>query len=36
MVFDVDETLVDLRPAVTGALRTVLAELRQLTPAPPS
>ncbi|WP_326549739.1 HAD family hydrolase [Micromonospora sp. NBC_01813] len=32
VVFDVDETLVDLRPAVTGALRTVLAELRQLTP----
>lgn len=32
VVFDVDETLVDLRPAVTGALRTVLAELRRLTP----
>ncbi|MDG4768337.1 HAD family hydrolase [Solwaraspora sp. WMMD406] len=33
VVFDVDETLVDLRPAVTGALETVLAELRRLTPA---
>ncbi|MFY1634545.1 HAD family hydrolase [Solwaraspora sp. WMMB335] len=32
VVFDVDETLVDLRPAVTGALETVLAELRRLTP----
>ncbi|WP_123605927.1 HAD family hydrolase [Micromonospora sp. Llam0] len=32
VVFDADETLVDLRPAVTGALQTVLTELRRLTP----
>ncbi|GAB3967847.1 HAD family hydrolase [Plantactinospora veratri] len=33
VVFDADETLLDLRPAVTGALVAVLAEMRRLTPA---
>ncbi|MGI5213022.1 HAD family hydrolase [Plantactinospora sp. CA-290183] len=33
VVFDADETLVDLRPAVTSALVAVLAEMRRLTPA---
>jgi phosphoglycolate phosphatase-like HAD superfamily hydrolase len=33
VVFDADETLVDLRPAVTGALGAVLAEMRRLAPA---
>jgi len=33
VVFDADETLVDLSPAVTGALGTVLAEMRRLSPA---
>ncbi|AVT29851.1 haloacid dehalogenase [Plantactinospora sp. BC1] len=33
IVFDADETLLDLRPAVTGALVAVLAEMRRLTPA---
>ncbi|MEN3613912.1 HAD family hydrolase [Plantactinospora sp. ZYX-F-223] len=33
VVFDADETLVDLRTAVTGALVAVLAEMRRLTPA---
>lgn len=33
VVFDADETLVDLRPAVRGALRAVLDELRRMTPA---
>ncbi|MFU8854289.1 HAD family hydrolase [Micromonospora sp. SL1-18] len=33
VVFDVDETLVDLRPAVTGALAAVLEEMRRWTPA---
>lgn len=32
VVFDADETVVDLRPAVTGALGAVLAEMRRLTP----
>jgi FMN hydrolase / 5-amino-6-(5-phospho-D-ribitylamino)uracil phosphatase len=33
VVFDADETLVDLRPAVRGALAVVLDEIRRLTPA---
>ncbi|MGC5050302.1 HAD family hydrolase [Micromonospora sp. DT48] len=33
VVFDADETLVDLRPAVTGGLEAVLARMRRLTPA---
>ncbi|MEU5548321.1 HAD family hydrolase [Micromonospora sp. NPDC047793] len=33
VVFDADETLLDLRPAVTGGLVTVLDEMRRLTPA---
>ncbi|SCG75588.1 HAD family hydrolase [Micromonospora humi] len=33
VVFDADETLVDLRPAVTGALAAVLEEMRRRTPA---
>ncbi|WDZ85646.1 HAD family hydrolase [Micromonospora cathayae] len=33
VVFDADETLVDLRPAVTGGLVAVLEEMRRLTPA---
>lgn len=33
VVFDADETLIDLRPAVTGGLMAVLAEMRRLTPA---
>ncbi|GIJ21775.1 HAD family hydrolase [Micromonospora lutea] len=33
VVFDVDETLIDLRPAVTGGLAAVLARMRELTPA---
>ncbi|MFC4019825.1 HAD family hydrolase [Micromonospora sp. GCM10011542] len=33
VVFDADETLLDLRPAVTGGLVAVLEEMRRLTPA---
>lgn len=33
LVFDADETLLDLRPAVTGGLVAVLKEMRRLTPA---
>ena len=33
VVFDADETLIDLRPAVRGALAAVLEEMRRLTPA---
>lgn len=33
VVFDADETVVDLSPAVTGALDAVLVEMRRLTPA---
>lgn len=33
VVFDADETLVDLVPAVNGALAAALAEMRRLTPA---
>ncbi|MER7330936.1 MULTISPECIES: HAD family hydrolase [unclassified Micromonospora] len=33
VVFDADETLLDLRPAVTGGLVAVLGEMRRLTPA---
>ncbi|RGC71002.1 Pyrimidine 5'-nucleotidase YjjG [Micromonospora sp. MW-13] len=33
VVFDADETLIDLRPAVTGGLVAVLEEMRRLTPA---
>ncbi|MGW5576230.1 HAD family hydrolase [Micromonospora chokoriensis] len=33
MVFDADETLLDLRPAVTGGLIAVLDEMRRRTPA---
>jgi putative hydrolase of the HAD superfamily len=33
VVFDADETLIDLRPAVEGGLVAVLAEMRRLTPA---
>ncbi|MBE1486580.1 HAD family hydrolase [Plantactinospora soyae] len=33
VVFDADETLIDLRPAVDAGLRVVLAEMRRLTPA---
>jgi putative hydrolase of the HAD superfamily len=33
VVFDADETLVDLRPALTGALASVLEEMRRRTPA---
>ncbi|MEU8260895.1 HAD family hydrolase [Micromonospora sp. NPDC048999] len=33
VVFDADETLVDLRPAVTGALVAVLDEMRRWSPA---
>ncbi|MEV4842023.1 HAD family hydrolase [Micromonospora matsumotoense] len=32
VVFDADETLIDLRPAVTGALAAVLEEMRRRTP----
>lgn len=32
-MFDADETVIDLRPAVTGALATVLDEMRRTTPA---
>ncbi|MEU3454071.1 HAD family hydrolase [Micromonospora sp. NPDC006766] len=33
VVFDADETLIDLRPAVTGALVAVLEEMRRWSPA---
>ena len=33
VVFDADETLIDLRPAVRGALTAVPDQLRRLTPA---
>jgi FMN hydrolase / 5-amino-6-(5-phospho-D-ribitylamino)uracil phosphatase len=33
VVFDADETVIDLRPAVTGALAAVLDEMRRLSPA---
>jgi len=33
VVFDADETVLDLRPAVRGALADVLAEIRRLAPA---
>lgn len=33
VVFDADETLLDLRPAMTGGLLAVLDEMRRLTPA---
>lgn len=33
VVFDADETLLDLRPAVRAGLRAVLARLRRMTPA---
>ncbi|WFF04159.1 HAD family hydrolase [Micromonospora sp. WMMD964] len=33
VVFDADETLLDLRPAVTGGLAAVLDEMRRRTPA---
>ncbi|MGC3863255.1 HAD family hydrolase [Micromonospora chersina] len=33
VVFDADETLLDLRPAVTGGLVAVLGEMRRLAPA---
>ncbi|MEU4478215.1 HAD family hydrolase [Micromonospora sp. NPDC023966] len=33
VVFDADETLLDLRPAVTGALAAVLEEMRRRSPA---
>ncbi|MEU5723872.1 HAD family hydrolase [Micromonospora sp. NPDC047738] len=33
VVFDADETLIDLRPAVTGALVAVLEEMRRWAPA---
>ncbi|WP_229400971.1 HAD family hydrolase [Micromonospora okii] len=33
VVFDADETLLDLRPAVTAGLALVLEEMRRLTPA---
>ncbi|MBM0240272.1 HAD family hydrolase [Micromonospora sp. ATA32] len=33
VVFDADETLLDLRPAVTGGLVAVLEEMRRLSPA---
>ncbi|MFG2063337.1 HAD family hydrolase [Micromonospora sp. NPDC048871] len=33
VVFDADETLLDLRPAVTGGLVAVLDEMRRRTPA---
>ncbi|MER7891813.1 HAD family hydrolase [Micromonospora sp. NPDC094482] len=33
VVFDADETLLDLRPAVTGGLMAVLEEMRRLAPA---
>jgi hypothetical protein len=33
VVLDADETLIDLRPAVTGALACVLEEMRRRTPA---
>ncbi|MEV2238962.1 HAD family hydrolase [Micromonospora sp. NPDC049891] len=32
VVFDADETLIDLRPAVTAGLEAVLARMRRLTP----
>ncbi|MFF5215199.1 HAD family hydrolase [Micromonospora sp. NPDC000442] len=32
VVFDADETLIDLRPAVTAGLEAVLAQMRRLTP----
>lgn len=31
-MFDADEILLDLRPAVTGGLVAVLGEMRRLTP----
>jgi FMN phosphatase YigB (HAD superfamily) len=33
VVFDADETVIDLRPAVTGALACVLEEMRRTAPA---
>ncbi|WP_341717901.1 hypothetical protein QQG74_29500 [Micromonospora sp. FIMYZ51] len=33
VVFDADETLLDLRPAITGGLVVVPEEMRRLTPA---
>ena len=33
IVFDADETLLDLRPAVTGGLVAVLEEMRRRSPA---
>jgi FMN hydrolase / 5-amino-6-(5-phospho-D-ribitylamino)uracil phosphatase len=33
VVFDADETVIDLRPAVTGALAAVLQEMRRTSPA---
>lgn len=33
VVFDADETLIDIRPAVRSALGVVLAEMRRLAPA---
>lgn len=33
VVFDADDTLIDLHPAVTGGLRAVLDEMRRLSPA---
>jgi FMN hydrolase / 5-amino-6-(5-phospho-D-ribitylamino)uracil phosphatase len=33
VVFDADETVIDLRPAVSGALAAVLEEMRRTTPA---
>jgi putative hydrolase of the HAD superfamily len=33
VVFDADETLLDLRPAIRGALQAVLAEMRRVTAA---
>lgn len=33
VIFDADDTLLDLRPAVTGGLVAVLEEMRRLTPA---
>jgi len=33
VVFDADETLIDLRPAVRGGLAAVLDEMRRLSPA---
>jgi putative hydrolase of the HAD superfamily len=36
VVFDADETLVDLRPAIVGALVAVLAQVRRLAQAAPA